>query len=83
MVREYPALVITDARDLSKNSGNPAFASIWDLVVPVTNGTPDYFQPCRSAIFWTAYFQPGHRKISPDSTKLNCGRTPDHVLAQQ
>ena len=26
MVREYPALVITDARDLSKNSGNPAFA---------------------------------------------------------
>ena len=26
MVREYPALVITDARDLSENSGNPAFA---------------------------------------------------------
>ena len=26
MVREYPALVITDALDLSKNSGNPAFA---------------------------------------------------------
>ena len=26
MVREYPTLVITDARDLSKNSGNPAFA---------------------------------------------------------
>ena len=26
MVREYPALVITDARDLSKNSGNTAFA---------------------------------------------------------
>ena len=26
MVREYPALVITDARDASKNSGNPAFA---------------------------------------------------------
>ena len=25
MVREYPALVITDVRDLSKNSGNPAF----------------------------------------------------------
>ena len=26
MVREYPALVTTDARDLSENSGNPAFA---------------------------------------------------------
>ena len=26
MVREYPALVITDGRDLSKNSENPAFA---------------------------------------------------------
>ena len=26
MMRDYPALVITDARDLSKNSGNPAFA---------------------------------------------------------
>ena len=26
MVREYPALVITDAWDLSKNSGNLAFA---------------------------------------------------------
>ena len=26
MVWEYPALVITDARDLTKNSGNPAFA---------------------------------------------------------
>ena len=26
MVREYPALVITDARDLSENSGNLAFA---------------------------------------------------------
>ena len=26
MVREYPALVKTNARDLSKNSGNPAFA---------------------------------------------------------
>ena len=26
MVREYPALVITDTRDLSKNSWNPAFA---------------------------------------------------------
>ena len=26
MVREYPALGITDVRDVSKNSGNPAFA---------------------------------------------------------
>ena len=26
MVQEYPVLVITDARDLSKNSGNPACA---------------------------------------------------------
>ena len=26
MVRDIPALVITDARDLSKNSGNHAFA---------------------------------------------------------
>ena len=28
MVREYPALVITDGRDQSKNSGNPAFAHL-------------------------------------------------------
>ena len=26
MVREYPALVIADVRDLSKNSGDPAYA---------------------------------------------------------
>ena len=35
------------------------------------------------AVFSTAYFQPGHRKISPDSTKLHCERTSDPVLAQQ
>ena len=34
MVREYPALVITDARDLSKNSVSPAFAHL--------NLCPDY-----------------------------------------
>ena len=33
MVREYPALVITDVRDLNKNSGNPAFAHP-NLIVP-------------------------------------------------
>ena len=33
MVWEYHALVITDARGLSKNSGNPAFATlIWALI---------------------------------------------------
>ena len=28
MVREYPALVITDVGDLSKNSGNNAFTHL-------------------------------------------------------
>ena len=28
MVREYPALVITDSRDLSESSGNLAFAHL-------------------------------------------------------
>ena len=37
MVREYIALVITDARDLSKNRGNPAFAH--------PNLCPDYDVP--------------------------------------
>ena len=37
----------------------------------------------RPAVFWTAHCQSGRRKISPDSTKLHCGRTPHPVLAQQ
>ena len=37
MVREYPALVITDVRDLSKNSGNPAFAHPKGLICALIN----------------------------------------------
>ena len=56
MVREYPALVITDALDLSKNSGNPAFAhpnlcpATHGVLVAVPTGNTTVVVTIRSAV---------------------------------
>ena len=58
MVREYPALVITDARDLSKNSGNPAFADPNFRPVVVCTGAIQSWTKPRNQIKSSFLWQP-------------------------